>query len=95
VVTVAVHSLLRQMGEFALDAFDSLPISERHFSGITMGVTAESYAKIVDEIAAFRKRIVSMVAAEKNPEKICRLNFQFFPLTENLKLHGKGENEDV
>ena len=95
VVAVAVHSLLRQMGEFALDAFDSLPISERHFSGITMGVTAESYAKIVDEIAAFRKRIVSMVAAEKNPEKICRLNFQFFPLTENLKLHGKGENEDV
>ena len=85
VVAVAVHSLLRQMGEFALDAFDTLPISERHFSGITMGVTAESYAKIVDEIAAFRKRIVSIVSAEKNPERICRLNFQFFPLTENLK----------
>ena len=84
VVAVAVHSLLRQMGEFALDAFDTLPISERHFSGITMGVTAESYAKIVDEIAAFRKRIVSMVAAEKNPERICRLNFQFFPLTEKI-----------
>ena len=81
---MAVHSLLRQMGEFALDAFDTLPISERHFSGITMGVTSESYAKIVDEIAAFRKRIVSMVAAEKNPEKICRLNFQFFPLTEKI-----------
>lgn len=84
VVAVAVHSLLRQMGEFALDAFDTLPISERHFSGITMGVTSESYAKIVDEIAAFRKRIVSMVADEKNPEKICRLNFQFFPLTEKI-----------
>ena len=84
VVAVAVHSLLRQMGEFALDALDKLPISERHFSGITMGVTAESYAKIVDEIAAFRKRIVSMVAAEKNPEKICRLNFQLFPLTEKI-----------
>jgi len=84
VVAVAVHSLLRQMGEFALDALDKLPISERHFSGITMGVTAESYAKIVDEIAAFRKRIVSMVAAEKNPEKICRLYFQFFPLTEKI-----------
>jgi uncharacterized protein (TIGR02147 family) len=49
-----------------------------------MGVTAESYKKVVDEIAAFRKRIVSMVAAEKNPERICRLNFQFFPLTEKI-----------
>jgi uncharacterized protein (TIGR02147 family) len=85
VVAVAVHSLLRQMGEFALDALDKLPISERHFSGITMAVTAESYAKVVEEIAAFRNRIVSMVADEKNPEKICRLNFQFFPLTEKIE----------
>ena len=73
------------MGEFALDALDKLPISERHFSGITMAVTAESYAKVVEEIAAFRNRIVSMVADEKNPEKICRLNFQFFPLTEKIE----------
>ncbi len=85
VVAVAVHSLLRQMGEFALEALDKLPISERHFSGITMAVTAESYAKVVEEIAAFRNRIVSMVADEKNPEKICRLNFQFFPLTEKIE----------
>ena len=84
VVAVAVHSLLRQMGEFALDAFDTLPISERHFSGITMGVTAESYKKVVEELAECRKRIVSMVAAEKNPERSCRLNFQFFPLTEKI-----------
>lgn len=84
VVAVAVHSLLRQMGEFALDALDKLPISERHFSGITMGVTAESYAKVVKEIAEFRKRVVSLVADEKKPDKICRLNVQLFPLTEDL-----------
>lgn len=83
-VSVAVHSLLRQMGEFALEAFDKLPISERHFSGITMAVTEKSYAKVVEEIAKFHEKVVSIVAAENNPEKICRLNFQFFPLTKNL-----------
>jgi hypothetical protein len=46
VVAVAVHSLLRQMGEFALDALGKLPISERHFSGITMGVTAETMRRL-------------------------------------------------
>ena len=95
VVSVAVHSLLRQMGEFALDALDKLPISERHFSGITMGVTAETYAKVIEELARCRKRIVSLVADEQHPDKVCRLNFQFFPLTENLKrvqgTPGKGE----
>jgi uncharacterized protein (TIGR02147 family) len=85
VVAVAVHSLLRQMGEFALDALDKLPISERHFSGITMGMTAESYKKVVDEIAAFRKRIVSIVSADKKIEKVCRLNMQLFPLTEKIE----------
>ena len=84
VVSVAVHSLLRQMGEFALEALDKLPISERHFSGITMGVTQETYQKVVDEIAEFRKHIISMVAEERRPDKVCRLNFQFFPLTDNI-----------
>lgn len=84
VVAVAVHSLLRQMGEFALSAFDTLPISERHFSGITMGVTAESYEKVIEELTECRKRIVSIVSADKKVEKVCRLNMQLFPLSENL-----------
>ena len=95
VVSVAVHSLLRQMGEFALDALDKLPISERHFSGITMGVTAESYEKVIEELTECRKRIVSIVSADKNVEKVCRLNMQLFPLSENLDknriISGKGE----
>jgi uncharacterized protein (TIGR02147 family) len=83
-VSVAVHSLLHQMGEFALDALEKLPISERHFSGITMGMTKESYEKVVEELSQCRKRIVSIVAADKKIEKVCRLNMQLFPLTENL-----------
>ena len=95
VVSVAVHSLLRQMGEFALEALDKLPISERHFSGITMGVTAESYEKVIEELTECRKRIVSIVSADKKIEKVCRLNMQLFPLSENLNrskyASGKGE----
>ena len=84
VVAVAVHSLLHQMGEFALEALDKLPISERNFSGITMGVSAESFAKVAEELAQCRKRIVSIVSEDKNVEKVCRLNMQLFPLTENI-----------
>ena len=95
VVSVAVHSLLRQMGEFALEALDKLPISERHFSGVTMGMTAESYEKVIEELTECRKRIVSIVSADKNVEKVCRLNMQLFPLSEDLNrskyTSGKGE----
>ena len=83
------------MGEFALDALDKLPISERFFSGITMSMTSESYEKVIEELVECRKRIVSIVSADKGVEKVCRLNMQLFPLTENLNsgksTTGKGE----
>jgi len=60
-----------------------------------MGVTAESYEKVIQELAACRKRIVEIVSADKNMEKICRLNMQLFPLTEKINrgsaMPGKGE----
>jgi hypothetical protein len=39
---------------------------------------------VVEELAACRKRIVSIVSSEEKPEKVCRLNFQLFPLTEKI-----------
>lgn len=84
-VSVAVHSLIRQMGEFALKAFDDLPISERHFSGLTMGVTEKSYKQVIEELTECRKKIIAIVSAEDETEKVCRLNMQLFPLTKNVK----------
>lgn len=79
-VSLAVHSLIKQMGEFALKAFDELPISERHFSGITLGVTEKSYRQVIDELTECRRRIVAIVSAEDETVKVCRLNMQLFPL---------------
>lgn len=84
-VSVAVHSLLRQMGEFALKAFDELPVSERYFSGLTLGVTEKSYEQVITELAECRRKIIAIVSAEDETEKVCRLNMQLFPLTKNVK----------
>ena len=60
-----------------------------------MGMTAESYEKVIEELTECRKRIVSIVSADKNVEKVCRLNMQLFPLSEDLNrskyASGKGE----
>lgn len=84
-VSIPVHSLIRQMGEFALQAFDDLSISERFFSGLTMGVTEKSYNKVIDELKECRQKIFAAVSAEDETEKVCRLNIQLFPLTKNIK----------
>lgn len=86
---VAVRSLHRQMGEFALEAIEGVSQDERHFSGLTLGITREAYEKIVQEIAECRKRIIAIAREDDATEEVYRLNMQFFPMT-NKSLNKKG-----
>lgn len=84
VTPVAVRGMHRQMGEFALDAIEGVPQAERHFSGVTLGVTHEAYNEIVQEIAECRKRIIAIATRDSAVDEVYRLNMQFFPMT-NIK----------
>ena len=86
---VAVRSLHRQMGEFALEAIEGVSQDERHFSGLTLGITRKAYKKIVQEIAECRKRIIAIAREDEATEEVYRLNMQFFPMT-NKRLNKKG-----
>lgn len=81
VTPVAVRSMHRQMGEFALEAIEGVPQKERHFSGLTLGITQDAYDEIVQEIAEFRKRIVAIATKSSAADEVYRLNIQFFPMT--------------
>ena len=81
VTPVAVRGMHRQMGEFALEAIEGVPQNERHFSGLTLGITQDAYDEIVQEIAEFRKRIVAIATRNDATDEVYRLNIQFFPMT--------------
>ena len=89
VTPVAVRSMHRQMGEFALEAIEGVPQNERHFSGLTLGITREAYAEIVQKIAEFRKEIIAIATRNTETEEVYRLNVQFFPMT-NKSINKKG-----
>ena len=86
---LAVRGLHRQMGEIALDAIEGVPQDERHFSGLTLGITREAYEKIVQKIAEFRKEIIAIATSETATDEVYRLNVQFFPMT-NKSTNKKG-----
>ena len=81
VTPLAVRGLHHQMGELALDAIENVPQDERHFSGLTLGITREAYEKIVQRIAEFRKDIIEIATSETATDEVYRLNVQFFPMT--------------
>ena len=81
VTPIAVRGLHRQMGEIALGAIEGVPQDERHFSGVTLGITQGAYDEIVAEIAAFRKKVIEIATREDTTDEVYRLNIQFFPMT--------------
>ena len=81
VTPLAVRGMHRQMGEFALDAIEGVSQDGRHFSGLTLGVTRSAYDEIVQEIAAFRKKIIAIATRDDETDEVYRLNVQFFPMT--------------
>ncbi|SHG84076.1 TIGR02147 family protein [Fibrobacter sp. UWCM] len=87
---VAIRGLHRQMGEIALDAIEGVPQNERHFSGVTLGITRNAYDKIVAELDACRRKIIEIATAEDETDEVYRLNLQFFPMTNKQSLNKKG-----
>lgn len=87
---VAIRGLHRQMGEIALDTIEGVPQNERHFSGVTLGITRSAYDKIVAELDACRRKIIEIATAEDETDEVYRLNLQFFPMTNKQSLSKKG-----
>lgn len=87
---VAIRGLHRQMGEIALDTIEGVPQNERHFSGVTLGITRNAYDKIVAELDACRRKIIEIATGEDEADEVYRLNLQFFPMTNKQSLNKKG-----
>ena len=81
---LALRGMHRQMSELATPAID-LPVEERNFSGVTMGLSCESYRKIENVLDECRRKIVAIAAEDKNIDQVYRLNLQLFPLSKNVK----------
>ena len=81
---LALRGMHRQMAQLAAPALE-LPANERNFSGVTMGVSRESYDRIVKALDYCRRQIIAIAAEDKGIEQVYRLNLQLFPLTKSIK----------
>ncbi len=88
---LALRGMHRQMAQLATPALE-LPACERNFSGVTMGVSRESYDRIVRLLDECRRQIIAIAAEDKNIEQVYRLNLQLFPLTKSVK---ESKNEEA
>ena len=87
---IAIRSMHKEMGNMAVRAVDRYKVSERYFTGMTIGVNESNYARIVAEIEACAKRIAAIANESENLNQVYGLNFQLFPFTNKIE----GEEHD-
>lgn len=83
-IPLALRSLNREMIDMAREAIDKVDPRERNISGVTLGVDANAFARIYEEVESCRKRVMAIANECDNIDQVYRLNLQFFPLTERV-----------
>jgi len=83
IASMAIREMHRQMGELAVESLDKVPIGERDISGMTLGISSNTFARIQNELAEFRRRITAIVREDDSDDRVYRLNLQLFPLTKS------------
>lgn len=86
---MAIRGMHRQMGELGVKALDSISPEERDISGLTLGLTESAFCRVVEETAAFRRRLAAIAMESSGEERVYRMNLQLFPLTRKKKGRGK------
>ena len=77
---LALRGFHQQCLKLAADSIDRDPPGKRHISGLTLGISQESYERIVERINAFRKEIALIAEEDKNSDKVFQLQFALFPV---------------
>ncbi|MBQ9227150.1 MULTISPECIES: TIGR02147 family protein [unclassified Fibrobacter] len=81
---IAIRAMHKEMGNMAVRAVDRYSASERYFTGMTIGVNENNYARIVAEIDACAKKIAAIANEGGKLDQVYGLNFQLFPFTNKI-----------
>ena len=82
---IAIRAMHKEMANMAARAVDRYSASERFFTGVTLGVNQEASARIAKELDACCRKVLAIANEYSDQDQVCRINFQFFPVTDNIK----------
>lgn len=85
ITSMAVRSFTRTMIDQSKIALDTIDKKNRHISGITMGISHETYDILTAEIEAFKDRVKNIVNRDNAGDRIYQINLSLFPVSEEIK----------
>jgi uncharacterized protein (TIGR02147 family) len=86
IMSMAMRTFSKAMIELSKNAVEAIDWRLRHISGLTVGISPETYEVLSAEIEAFKDRVKLIV--NKDPESciIYQMNISLFPVSHNLHI---------
>ncbi len=84
ITSMAVRSFAENMLDLAKGALHNFKKSERHISGLTMGVSKETYDVLAAEVEAFKDRVKAIVNRDEQSSRVYQLNISLFPASVDI-----------
>jgi uncharacterized protein (TIGR02147 family) len=81
VASVAVQRFHLDMMQLAADSLKRLAANERNISGLTFGISRDSYAKILNAILECQNTIIDIAEKDNKADGVYHLNFHLFPVS--------------
>jgi uncharacterized protein (TIGR02147 family) len=88
VTSLAVRMFNKAMLDHAKIAVDHFDRQLRHISGVTIGVSPETYEVLSAEIEAFKDRVKLIVNQDKESNLIYQMNISLFPVSHRIPATG-------
>jgi uncharacterized protein (TIGR02147 family) len=93
VTSLAVRSFTRTMLERSKEALDTIDKKARHISGVTMGISPETYDVLTSEIEAFKDRVKIIVGNDANSSRIYQMTVSLFPVSDDVRSIDPGKGK--
>jgi uncharacterized protein (TIGR02147 family) len=81
VCSLGIRSYNRFMAERARQAIDEFPTTERDIQSLTIGISADGYRLIKQEMQEFLHRVVRIVDDDRDPKQVYNVNVHLFPMS--------------
>ena len=67
--------------ELAKKTIQELPRDKRHISGLTLGISRNTYELICKEIESFQEKIMQLAELDEEADNVFQFNFHLFPVS--------------
>ena len=79
--SLAVKLYQKKMLHLAAESVERHDPIDRDISTLTVGISESGVARLKEELALFRKKLIGIVADDNPADRVYQINFQMFPLS--------------